>query len=305
MDGIIAVNGEYFDPKSASIPALDRGFLFGDNVFEVLVGFKGKVLDVVPHLERLRQSAELLHLPIPWSDEELKFELLSLAERLDRPKIYLRLVVTRGLGVGLEFPNPCIPHKIIYGLPAVSLPHDVYRQGVRLRLFELPLTERTAVAKTGNYLRSILAVEKAKKEGFSDVMWSNSAGEITEASTANIFFIGRQGDYVTVTTPSVQSGILRGITRATVLALLKKAKIPVEESIVYRDELAKYDEAFLCSTVKGLIPLSQINKHQFHTVRKNSVFRHINRLYQAWVASEIGYYVDWNTGTPLKAPAVD
>ncbi|NRA43674.1 MAG: aminotransferase class IV [Oligoflexales bacterium] len=305
MDGIIAVNGEYFDPKSASIPALDRGFLFGDNVFEVFVGFKDKVLDLGPHLSRLRQSAELLHLPIPWSDEELKFELLSLAERLDMPKIYLRLVVTRGSGVGLELPNPCVPHKIIYGLPANSLPEKVYREGVRLRLFELPHTERTAMAKTGNYLRSILAMEKAKKEGFSDVMWNNSAGEITEASTANIFFIGRQGDYVTVTTPSVKSGILKGITRATVLSLLQKARIPVEESIIYKDELAKYDEAFLCSTVKGLVPLAQINSHQFHTVRNNSIFKHINRLYQSWVASEIGYYVDWNTGVRVAPPAAD
>ena len=303
MDGIIAVNGEYFDPKSASIPALDRGFLFGDNVFEVFVGFKGKVLDVAPHLSRLRQSAELLQLPIPWSDDELKFELLSLAERLDVPKVYLRLVVTRGSGVGLEFPDPCIPHKILYGLPANPLPDNIYKEGVRLRLFELPHTERTAIAKTGNYLRSILAMEKAKKEGYSDVMWSNSAGEITEASTANIFFIGRQGDYVSVTTPSVQSGILKGITRATVLSLLQRARIPVEESIIYKDELAKYDEAFLCSTVKGLVPLSQINSHKFHTVRKNSVFKHINRLYQSWVASEIGYYVDWNTGVRIDAPA--
>ena len=303
MDGIIAVNGEYFDPKSASIPAMDRGFLFGDNVFEVFVGFKGKVLDLGPHLRRLRESAEMLQLPIPWTDEELKFEILSLAERLNMPKIYLRLVVTRGSGVGLEFPKPCVPHKIIYGLAASLLPEKVYQDGVRLRLFELPLTERTAVAKTGNYLRSILAMEKAKKEGYSDVMWCNSAGEITEASTANIFFIGRQGDYVSVTTPSVQSGILKGITRATVLSLLKKAKIPVEESIVYKEELAKYDEAFLCSTVKGLIPLVQINNHQFHTVRKNSIFKHIGRLYQSWVASEIGYYVDWNTGIPVDSPA--
>ncbi|MFK7825672.1 MAG: aminotransferase class IV [Oligoflexales bacterium] len=305
MDGIIVVNGEYFDPKSASIPALDRGFLFGDNVFEVFVGFKGKVLDLRPHLSRLRESAEMLQLPIPWTDEELKFELLSLAERLDMPKIYLRLVVTRGAGVGLEFPNPCIPHKIIYGLAAIAQPMKVYHEGVRLRLFELPHTERTAVAKTGNYLRSILAMEKAKKEGFSDAMWSNSAGELTEASTANIFFIGRHGDYVSVSTPSVQSGILKGITRATVISLLKKAGIPVEETIIYKDELAKYDEAFLCSTVKGLVPLAQINSHQFHTVRKNSIFRHINRLYHSWVASEIGYYVDWNSGVPINAPAAN
>ena len=138
------------------------------------------------------------------------------------------------------------------------------------------------------------------RSGFDDVIWCNSESEITESTTANLFFIGRHGDLVEISTPSLRSGILKGITRETILTLLNSAKIPARELIVYKDELPRFDEAFCCSTVKGLIPITKIDKHQLHTLRANSTFRHINRLFQTWVASEIGHYVDWNTGDKIK-----
>jgi len=296
MEGIIVVNGEIQKPESASIPALDRGFLFGDNVFEVLVAFKGKVLDLDKHLARLRHSADQLDLPLPWSDEELAFELQHVATQADFPKAYLRIVVTRGSGTGLEVPDEIQPHKIIYGFPAKVADGSLYTHGMALQMRSLPHTERGPMAKTGNYLRSILALKKAKKDGFNDVIWTNSEGEVTEATTANIFFIGRQGDLVDIVTPSVQSGILKGITRQTVMEMLGVAGIASSETIIDQDELARFDEAFVCSTVRGLVPVSRINQHRFHTMRPTSTFSHINRLYMAWVAREIGYRADWNTG---------
>ena len=299
MYGIIAVNGEYFDPQKASIGAMDRGFLFGDNVFEVFVGFKEKVLDIPAHLSRLRFSAEMLNLSIPWSDEELTFELKSIAEHLGFEKLYLRLVITRGLGMGLEVSENCRPQKIIYGFQANQVPNEQYNHGVSLKLYDLPYTERAPMPKTGNYLRSILAIQKSKKEGYQDVLWSNSSGEVTEASSANIFFIGRIGDSVEICTPSIQCGILEGITRNRIIRLLTEAKIPVEEKMIFKEELPRFDEAFLSSTVKGLIPIAKIEKQSLYTTRKTSVFKNINRLYQSWVASEIGYHANWNTGKKI------
>ncbi|MCB9229054.1 MAG: aminotransferase class IV [Deltaproteobacteria bacterium] len=299
MDGIIVVNGEFRKPDTASIPAMDRGFLFGDHVFEVLVAFRGHVLDLRPHISRLRESAEILKLPIPWSDEELSFELSSVAERLDYPKTQLRLVVTRGAGSSLDIPEDVHPHKIIYGFPAKLMDERLYKEGISLQARHLPYTERGPAIKTGNYLRSILALNKAKSKGFDDVLWINSQGEVTEASTANIFFIGRRGDLLDIVTPSAHSGLLQGITRQTLITLMKRAGIRVDESIVHEDELARFDEAFVCSTVKGLIPVASIGPHRFFTLRPENSWRHINRLYQTWVASELGHPVDWNSGTIL------
>ena len=93
MNGLISVNGKITSPEQAAVPALDRGFLFGDNVFEVFVCFGEQVLDVKPHLNRLRASAEALRMTIPWSDAELEFELRALSEQVREPKKYLRLVV--------------------------------------------------------------------------------------------------------------------------------------------------------------------------------------------------------------------
>jgi len=142
-------------------------------------------------------------------------------------------------------------------------------------------------------------MKQARENGYDDVLWYNSSEEITEASTANIFVIGREGDLVEIATPSTHCGILEGITRATIITLLTNAQIKVTERVIDRDELARFDEAFICSTIRGLIPVKKIDNHTLHTKRKNSVFNHIERLYLTWVESQLGYRIDWNTGKHL------
>lgn len=299
MSGLIAVNGTIMTPESAVVPALDRGFLFGDNVFEVFVCFGNKVLDIAPHLERLRASAEALRMDIPWSDAELTFELTSLAEQVPDPKKYLRLVVTRGEGMGLRIPTAAKPNRVLYCFPATIEPTSVYADGLSLKKVLKAGSERGAAAKTGNYLSSILAIEKAESEGFNDVLWANSDNEITEASTANIFFMARNGDQVEIITPPAHSGILLGITRSTMIHLIRRTGIPVSEQIIFADEIARFDEAFLCSTVRGLVPVHQIDRHKMHSARPTAVFRHLERLFITWVETQIGFRPDWRTGKPV------
>jgi branched-subunit amino acid aminotransferase/4-amino-4-deoxychorismate lyase len=299
MSDLISVNGLITPPDQARIPALDRGFLFGDAVFEVFVGFGKKLLDVPRHLARLRQSAEAVALELPWSDAELEFELSALAEQLDESKLYIRLVVTRGNGIGLRVPADAKPNKIVYAMRAHAESASTYRDGLALKRVQKGTTERGAAPKTSNYLASVLAVQKAEREGFQDVLWTNADNEITEASTANVFFIAREGDSVEFVTPPPMSGLLVGITRTTLIELMRRASLPVREHIVYADELARFDEAFMCSTVRGLVPINRIDQHRLHTTRPNAIYKHIERLYMAWVTSEVGHKVDWATGRPL------
>ncbi len=296
--GIVSVNGQISSFEKACIPADDRGFLFADNVFEVIVGFRKRLLDLDKHLKRLRHSAEELYIELPWTDQDLSFEINSLVEQFECDKKYIRVVITRGSGFGLAA-DQTKPNKVIYVLPAKMEAPTIYQDGVSLKLRQLLYTKRGATAKTGNYLRSILAMKQARDEGFDDILWSNSSDEIAEASTANIFLIGREGDLVEIATPPLQSGILEGITRNTIITLLNNAQIPVTERIVDRSEIARFDEAFICSTIRGLIPVSKIDGHQLHTRRKNAVFNHIERLYLTWVETQLGYRVDWNSGKEL------
>jgi len=265
----------------------------------VLVGFGNKLLDVDRHLSRLRRSAAEIEMEIPWSDEELSFELSAIAEQIKSAKRYVRLVVTRGNGIGLHPPQNAVPNKVIYAYEAAQEPREVYKNGIALKRRLLSGTRRGPIAKTGNYLRSVLALKQAQKEGFQDVLWTNSEGELTEASTANIFLLCRQGDLVEIATPSSNSGLLLGITRETLINIFNMSQIPVTQRIIYTDEIPRFDEAFLCSTVRGIIPVNRIDAHTLHTTRPNSVYFNLERLFFAWVQSQLGYKVDWINGKKL------
>lgn len=296
MDGFISINGQITPPDKALISPLDRGFLFGDNIFEVFVAINNKVLDMTEHLSRLRKSASMIRLKIPWSNDQLAFEIDTLAEAARFKKAYIRLVITRGLGNGLTIPQNTVPTKIIYCLKAHPIPPKAYREGITLKSLTLSHTDPGAHPKTGNYLTSITALDDAIAEGYDDILMVNANGEITESSTANIFLLGRVGDLVEIATPHKDSGLLLGITRQRIIQLLHKSQIPVTIRKISIDEIPTFDEAFVCSTVKGLVPITKIDQHRLYSKRRNSVFNHIERLFLTWVESEIGFRVDWNSG---------
>ncbi|MDD9951263.1 MAG: aminotransferase class IV [Zetaproteobacteria bacterium] len=296
MTGLISINGEIQPAEQAKVPALDRGFLFGDNIFEAMVGFSGQIIDTTAHLERLEKSAERIRLTLPWSQDLLRFELETLAQQAQFPKAFIRLVITRGCGSGLRVPETRQPLRVGYCLPSPPVEEDKWERGLRVKIQQSKVYSQKSAAKTGNYLESIVAIDTVHHDHYDDVLWTNKNGEVTEASTANVFFVAREGSGIYLVTPPVESGILEGITRMRILQLLKEAGIPVYEQKVQVDEIARYDEAFLSSSVKGLLPICQINSSPLYTARKNAVFHQVRRLYDAYIASQLGYYVNWNTG---------
>lgn len=301
MNGLISVNGKVTSPEAAMVPALDRGFLMADDVFEVMVGFGERLLDVDRHLARLRRSAELTKIPVPWSDAELAFEMQTLVDQVKAPKKYVRLTVTRGLGMGVKPPKDPKPNKVVYCFPAHEEPASTYQDGLALKRTLKAGAVKDAAAKTGNYLQGVLALQQAEREGYQDILWTNAEGEVLEAATANVFFLAREGDNVEFVTPPGASGILLGVTRDTMITLLRNAKIPVREQQVFADELPRFDEAFLCSTVRGLVPVSRIDRHQLHTSRPGSTYRHIERLFLTWIETQVGRRVDFRTGNPMNS----
>lgn len=296
---LISVNGTVMSAEKAFIPATDRGVLYGESIVEVLVCFHGKILNLDKHLNRLEFSTKTTNIDLPWSRQDLKTELEELVQTLNVPKCLLRIMVTRGTSPDLHFLKATTPNKYVYAFPAPVIDQRIWTEGVRLKLEELPFTDRGSNAKTGNYMRSIQNVETAKTEGFDDILQVNSDGEITESSTANIFLIGREGDAVEIATPSESSGLLLGITRDTIIELLEKSQIKVTERIILADEVARFDEGFICSTVRGLVPVASINDHRLHSAREKSIFQHIRRLHHTWAETQIGIRVDWNTGAPV------
>lgn len=297
MDGFVAIDGQTPIPaKDAKVSVFDRGLLFGDCVFEVLVAFGNKIIDLDAHLDRLYRSATKVALTLPWTKAALAQELQDITTKVGGAKTYLRLVVSRGDGLGLGIATDQTPRRILYALPAKVEPRTLYTTGVSLKLTLSQQNQTGAHAKTGNYLPAIIGIEKAKEAGFDDILWHNQNEEILEASTANVFLMGRWGDQVEIATPPEQTGLLGGITRQRIINLLEQVQIPVTVRPIHCSEIARFDEGFLSSSVRGLVPIQRINQHRLHTCRDQAVFRHISRLYDTWLEAQLGRRVDWNTG---------
>ncbi len=276
MIGIIAVNGKITDADKAQIPALDRGFLFGDSVFEVLLTEGKSILDADEHLERLRLSAQQIALELPWKNEELFAEMKDLVLLKEYQRGYLRLVITRGEGLGLKIPETHC-HKVLYYLPAPEENPSIYTEGIKVLTQKSLNKQRGALPKTSNYLQSIVALQAVQKLGYDDVLWHNEKDEFTEATTANVFFVFYEDKHPTVITPTTECGLLKGITREKILNLLRTEKITCQETFVSISMLANVKEAFLSSTIKGLVPISTIDNFKLKTCEKNSLFNRIKR----------------------------
>ncbi|MBI2601604.1 MAG: aminotransferase class IV family protein [Deltaproteobacteria bacterium] len=299
MKGLVSINGNVCKLEDAKISVFDRGFLFGDSVFEVLTCFHGKIIKASRHMKRLAYSAEQIGLSLPWTEEDLLDELQSLANEVDAPKLYLRLIVTRGEGLPLLPADvPC--NKVIFALPARRIPASHLREGVSLQTVSSSHSARGPRVKASFYLPAIVAMKEAAKKGFSDILWVNPSGEVTEVSTANIFFVRREGDKVFVDTPKLHSGLLRGTTRDLIIGLLNKGGFHPHKSVIMKDQLKAYEEAFISSTVRGIYPVRQIDDLSFKSAEEGSVCRAVMNLYYDWVAEEVGFPVDWSTGKALK-----
>lgn len=294
--GLVSIEGRVVKATDAKIPLEDRGFLFGDAIFETLVAFGPQVLDLEAHLARLRFSAEEMHLTLPWSDAELQFEIQSLVETCGYLKSNIRLMITRGHSVQLKISADLKPFKAIWCRPADPISAAMLENGLALKRKNQPFTLRGAMPKAPNYVRSAIAIDEAQKAGFDDVIWANSEGEFTESSTANVFFVARQGDTYEVVTPSVHCGILAGITRKKVIEICQNSGADMKEIPVFVDELPRFDEAFICSTVRGLVPVSRIDKHRLHTTHERSFFRALHGAYLRLTWEKLGKKVDWSTG---------
>lgn len=296
----IAIDGQIQDAARARLSLGDRGFLYGDAIFETLVTFSGQLLQPERHLARLRRSAEMVLMQIPWSDEELLFELKALAEHKAHPKGFVKLVVTRGDGFTLLPEATSPPRRICMAGPTpVRSTQDSGSPGVQLKRTLRSGVARGPLPKSTSYQASIVAMLNAKSQGFDDILWTNSEHEVSECSTSNIFFLQRDGDQAHLVTPAVMSGLLPGTTRAKLIELLHFAKLPCEERIIFSDELPRFDEAFVTSSVRGLTPVTRIDTHRLHSARPQAVFHHIRRLFDAWVTQTLGQRVDFATGLPL------
>jgi len=260
MEYKIYINGKIFNEDEAKISVLDRGVICGDSIYEVFRSYDGRRIFLLDeHLERLKTSALYLRFNLPNTLEYIKDELERCVQEAGFKKTYIRLIITRGIGdINLDFTDAKRPSMIIIMKEFHPFPDEYYRNGIDLKIVSIrrnPIDSFNPGAKSGNYLNSALAYNEAKTSGFHDALLLNHQNFCTESSTSNFFFV--QGD--TLYTPSLDMGILSGITRNFIIRLAHDTKIPVQEGAFTRQDLSNADECFISSTLKEIMPVKSID----------------------------------------------
>jgi branched-chain amino acid aminotransferase len=263
-------NGRLHSAAEPSLSPLNRGFLYGDAIYEVWRTYHGVIFGWAEHWERLEQSAAALYLILPWSRAEILVEIKRTvaafrAARAFTGDVYIRLQVSRGGGpIGLDVALADHAEFVLLVQPCPQTSPEVIQRGLTLAiaasLRRNPVESLSPAWKTGNYLNNILGLREARARHADDVVMLNLRGEITEAATSNLAFV-REG---AVVTPPLEAGILEGITRGLLLrTIAREAGVVARETMVRPADLAGMDECFLLSSTKDMTPVAAVDGHRF------------------------------------------
>ena len=258
----IFLNHRFVKEEEAVVSVFDHGFLYGDGVYETIRSYGNRIFMRDQHLARLRRSANAIGLAIPISEKDWPDLLHEAMERNgvgnDRVDAYLRITISRGTGeIGLD-PALCrAPTVVIMAKPLQPPSPRQYEQGVKVIVAQTRRNLPTALSphiKATNFLNNILAKREAIAAGVFDSVLLNWQDHVAECTVSNLFWVKAQ----TVSTPSLDCGILDGITRDIVITLAQEGGLPVQQGRFGIDALYKADECFLTNTSMELMPVTMI-----------------------------------------------
>ena len=269
MAATVNVNGRISAEQDAMIPVFDHGFLYGEGIYETLRTYEGRLFLFDRHLRRLRNSARLIDLVIPFAnDDELVAHIRDTIEaaKLDvaavydrRPDAYVRVMITRGVGeLTYDLKATPKPSWIIIVKPLVPPAEEVYDRGVKVVLVDVVRNHPQSVnpmIKSNNLMNSALAAQEANKRGGFEAVMRNYRGELTECTQSNLFIV-KNGAALT---PPLESGLLPGITREFIFELGRDKDIEVREQVLRDNDLLGADEAFLTSTTREIVPIVTVD----------------------------------------------
>lgn len=238
----------------AAVPIHDRGFLYGDGLFETIRVVEGRTPLLVAHLRRLAAGARLLAFPpLPWSDSEIAADCEELVRRNGVTRGWLRLTLTRGSGSrGFEPPSQAEPVLILQARSWDPDP-DLARRGYRAVLAGVRVSAQSPLCrvKSLSALEKVLARAEARQQGCEEALLLNTDGYLTEGAATNLFLV-RDGQ---ILTPHPDCGLLPGIARELVMAAARELGYPVVESRLVPQDLWTADEAFLTNALLLVVPL--------------------------------------------------
>ena len=256
---MIYIDGQYVPKSQAKISVYDHGFLYGDGVFEGIRAYSGSVFKLKEHVARLYESAHVLTLKIPITQEEMINAVLDTVRKNGLRDAYIRLIVTRGIGdLGLD-PRKCNKATIIIIADRIALHEGEAKiKGITTMISWVrrnPVDGTSHEIKSLNYLNSIMAKIEANMSGVDEAICLASNGLISEGVGENIFMV-KNGK---ITTPSSSTGALSGITAKVVTKIARKLGFEVVEAGITPVQLFNAEEVFFTGTAAQIVPIREVN----------------------------------------------
>jgi branched-chain amino acid aminotransferase len=277
MSATVFVNGRIASDRDAVVSVFDHGFLYGEGIYETLRTYHGRPFLYERHMRRLRNSARLISLALPFTDAELASHIRETmaAADLGGGEAYIRVLVTRGVGELTYDPAATpTPSVVIIVKPQVDPAPEVYQRGVRVVIVDVVRNHPDTVnpvIKSNNLLNSALAAQQAMRRGGFEGIMRNYRGELSECTTANLFIV-KDGAAVT---PALDSGLLPGITREFLFEVGRDVGVPVREQVLHDADLFAADEAFLTSTTREVVPIVTVDDSTIGSGRPGAVTKNL------------------------------
>ncbi|HEV2331018.1 MAG TPA: aminotransferase class IV [Verrucomicrobiae bacterium] len=258
--------------ERAVISVFDRGFLYGDGLFEAIRIFNGRPFRWREHIERLRSGAEFLKIKLPFSPRRLRAFADELIARNKMPDSLLRLSLSRGVGLpGYGPENAPVPTLAMSLRPAPKQENPpqwkLITSSVRIAAND-PLVR----FKTCNKLPQVLARAEANKAGADEALLLNTDGFVAEGTSSNVFWVKRGAVY----TPPLAAGILPGVTRVVVFEIAARLKIPVREKNIRPKDMMQADGLFLSISSRGVVEVSSLDGKAF---QNSKLIAEVRRVY--------------------------
>jgi len=297
------VNGHITPTAEACVPVLDRGFLYGDSIYEVFRTYSGVPLFYQEHWERLENSARLIRMHITQSRDEITEQIrrtvqATSAGKLER-EVYVRYVITRGEGPVDLYPNPDLHSRYIIIVNAVpEWSPEFYSVGMKAAIPAVRRNPTDALdpnIKGGNYLNNVIAITQARELGADESIILNRDGYVTEASNSNVVFV-LDGELVT---PGGASGNLRGITKKAAREACAAHGLTLNEHDVHEKDLDRATECFVTSATREIMPVVSLRTDDGRMIEFPAGGGEITRKVAAYYKKYIDEHIEKNASISL------
>jgi branched-chain amino acid aminotransferase len=250
---VVFLNGKLMPAAEAMVPVSDRGFMYGDGLFETTRVVNGRPFRLAQHLERMVRGADYLKIPLPFTPKELQKFTAQLVEANAMPDAVLRVTLTRGAGERGYSPTAAGQPTMVMSLhPLPKLPEEGPLQWSMITSsYHIPASGAISSFKTTSKILNVFARIEASERGADEALLLNTNGEVAETAGGNIFWVYQN----TICTVPTGRGVLPGITRAVVLEICQALGLETNKRVIKPQHLRNAEGIFITQSVLGIVPV--------------------------------------------------